>query len=145
MLSRSTPTMNTRKGSLKTKDRQFHNFVVTGGIVGCCNVNLRDHQARQSCQFGDLCFQWDGYKHVAVVSFIASHRRHDVRHETDGAKPTILVPMSAYTKPWWKSHMVDVLGGFSWPHDIHWVYCDVLCIALWRFMYPPNTDCRRQW
>ena len=49
---------------------QIDNFVVID--------NLQCHQLWQICQIGDLCFQWDGYKHVAAVSFIASHKRHDV-------------------------------------------------------------------
>ena len=109
----------------ENKNSQFHNFVVTGGTVSCCHGNLRDHQSRQSCQFGDLCFQWDGYKHVAVVSFIVSHRRHDVRYETDGAKPTIRILMSAYTKPWWKTHMVDVLEGFR----DHMMYAEYIVMS----------------
>ena len=39
--------------SLKTKCRQFDNFVVT---VSCHNDNLRCHQLRQSCQIDDLLF-----------------------------------------------------------------------------------------
>ena len=42
--------------TLRTKDRQFDNFVVTGGIVSCCYDNLRCHQSWQSCQIDDLLF-----------------------------------------------------------------------------------------
>ena len=40
--------------SLKTKDRQFDNVVVTGGTVSCPNDNLWCHQWRQSCEIDDL-------------------------------------------------------------------------------------------
>ena len=48
--------------SLKAKDRQFDNFVMTGGIVSCRNNNLRCHQSRQSCQIDDQLFSvlWSG-------------------------------------------------------------------------------------
>ena len=36
--------------SLKTIDRQFDNFVVTGGTVSCHYDNLRCHHWQQSCQ-----------------------------------------------------------------------------------------------
>ena len=42
--------------SLKTKDRQFDNVVVTGGTVSCHNDNLWCQQWRQSCQIDDLLF-----------------------------------------------------------------------------------------
>ena len=42
--------------SLKTKDRQFDNVVVTGGTISCHNDNLWCHQWRQSCQIDDLLF-----------------------------------------------------------------------------------------
>ena len=42
--------------TLKTKGRQFDNFVVTGGTVSCRHDNLRCHQWRQSCQIDDLLF-----------------------------------------------------------------------------------------
>ena len=42
--------------TLRTKDRQFDNFVVTGGTVSCHYDNLRCHQSRQSCQTADLLF-----------------------------------------------------------------------------------------
>ena len=41
---------------LKTKSRQFDNFVVTGCTVSCRNDNLRYHQWRQSCQIYYLLF-----------------------------------------------------------------------------------------
>ena len=47
---------------VKTKDRQFDDFVVTGGTVSC-NDNLRCHQLRQSCQIDDLLFSVDGDFH----------------------------------------------------------------------------------
>ena len=40
--------------ALKMKDRQFDNFVVTGGTVSCHYDNLRCHQSRQSRQIDDL-------------------------------------------------------------------------------------------
>ena len=46
-------------GSLKTKDYQFDNFVVTGGTVSCHNDNLQCHQWWQSCQLDDLLFSVD--------------------------------------------------------------------------------------
>ena len=42
--------------SLKTKDRQFDNVVVTGGTVSCHNDNLWCHHGRQSCEIDDLLF-----------------------------------------------------------------------------------------
>ena len=42
--------------SLKTKYRQFDNFVVTDSTVSCCNDNLLCHQWQQSCQIDNLLF-----------------------------------------------------------------------------------------
>ena len=42
--------------TLKTKDRQFDNFVVIGGTVSCHYDNSRCHQLRQSCRIDDLLF-----------------------------------------------------------------------------------------
>ena len=42
--------------SLRIKDCQFDNFVVTGGTVSCRYDNIRCHQSRQSCQIDDLLF-----------------------------------------------------------------------------------------
>ena len=53
MATRGTSTLTT---TLKTKGRQFDNFVVTGGTVSCRHDNLRCHQWRQSCQIDDLLF-----------------------------------------------------------------------------------------
>ena len=44
-LSQRTPSSQT----LRTKGRQFDNFVVTGGTVSCHNENLWCHQWWQSC------------------------------------------------------------------------------------------------
>ena len=41
----------------KNNDRQYDNFVVTGGTVSCHYDNLRCHQWRQSCEIDDLLFQ----------------------------------------------------------------------------------------
>ena len=40
----------------RTKNCQFPNFVVAGGIVSCHYDNLRCHRSRQSCQIDDLLF-----------------------------------------------------------------------------------------
>ena len=45
---------HTQKICTEKKDRQFDNFVVTGGTVSCRNDNLWCHQSRQSCQIDDL-------------------------------------------------------------------------------------------
>ena len=42
--------------SLKTKGRQFDNFVVTGGTESYRNDNLRCHQSRKSCQIDKFSF-----------------------------------------------------------------------------------------
>ena len=42
--------------TVKTKARQFDNFVVTGGTVICHNDKLRNHQWRQNSQIGYLLF-----------------------------------------------------------------------------------------
>ena len=42
--------------TLKTKDLQFGNFVLTGGTVSCRNDNLRCHQWGQSSQIDELLF-----------------------------------------------------------------------------------------
>ena len=42
--------------SLRTKECQFDNFVVTGGTVSFHYDNLRYHQSRQKLQIGDLLF-----------------------------------------------------------------------------------------
>ena len=42
--------------TLKTKDPQFDNIVITGGTVSCHNDNLQCHQWGQSCQIDDLMF-----------------------------------------------------------------------------------------
>ena len=42
--------------SLKTKDRQFDNVVITGGTVICHKGNLWCPQWRQNCQIDDLLF-----------------------------------------------------------------------------------------
>ena len=47
--------------TLKTKSRQFDNFVVTGGTVNCHNDNLRCQQRRQCCQIIDF-FVFSVYK-----------------------------------------------------------------------------------
>ena len=44
--------------TLNTKDRQFDNFVVTGGTVSCHCDNWQCHQWRQSCQIGGLFLKW---------------------------------------------------------------------------------------
>ena len=82
---------NTWKGQLKTKMPSIWQF--------CRNDNLQCHQLRQSCQIGDLCYQWDGYKHVAAVSFIASYRRSDVVKLMEQGQISIFI--GAYTKHWW--------------------------------------------
>ena len=45
--------------TLKTKDNQFDNFVITGGTVSCRNDNLQYHQWWQSCQIDDRLFSVD--------------------------------------------------------------------------------------
>ena len=48
--------------TLRTKDCQFDNLVITGGTVSCHNDNLQYHQSQQSCQIDDLLFSvWDIY------------------------------------------------------------------------------------
>ena len=42
--------------TMRTKDRQYDNFVATGGIVSCHYDNLLCHQAWQICQTDDLLF-----------------------------------------------------------------------------------------
>ena len=45
--------------TLKRKDPQFDNFVITGGTVSCRNDNLWCHQWWQSCRNDNLwCHQW---------------------------------------------------------------------------------------
>ena len=55
---------------LKTKGRQFDNFVVTGGTVSCRNDNFRCHQIRQCCQFDNLLLS------VHWTHFIVDPRKH---------------------------------------------------------------------
>ena len=43
--------------TLKTRGRQFDNFIVTGGTVRCLNDNLRRQQWQQNGQINDPCFQ----------------------------------------------------------------------------------------
>ena len=40
----------------ENKNRQFDNFVVTGGTVSCRNDNLWCRQSWQSCQIDNLLF-----------------------------------------------------------------------------------------
>ena len=55
--------------SLKTKDRQFDNVVVTGGTVSCHSDNLRCHQWRQSCQIDNLLFSVFLWFPIANITF----------------------------------------------------------------------------
>ena len=53
--------------TLKTKDRQFDNFVVIDGTVSCHYDNLRCHQWRQSCQIDNLSFFSEAIPKMSVV------------------------------------------------------------------------------
>ena len=63
--------------SLKTKDRQFNNFVVTGDTVCFHYDNLRCHQRQQSCQIDDLLFSV--IKLLLVQIMLAPKLRQDMK------------------------------------------------------------------
>ena len=68
-------TLEDSNFSLKTKDHQLDNFVITGGTVSCRHDNLRCHQWRQSCQIDDLFFSmfhrlvWGLFRVVTRIAF----------------------------------------------------------------------------
>ena len=65
---RSTSSVNKIHGTraavytLKLKDSQFNNFVVTVGTISCDTDNLRCHLWRQRCQIDGFCFQCNGWR-----------------------------------------------------------------------------------
>ena len=52
---------------LKTKGRQFDNFVVIGGTVSCRNDNLRCHQCRPNCQIDNLLFSVKFFRYKGII------------------------------------------------------------------------------
>ena len=58
--------------SLKTKDHQFDNFVITGGTVSCHYDNLQCHQWQQSRQIDDLLFSvlWHVVAYSAAIRLV---------------------------------------------------------------------------
>ena len=133
MLSRSTPATNTWKGPLK-KDHQFDNFDVTGGTVSCHNENLWCHQSRQSCQNGNFFNGVDineltgkHIKYVALVSFIASHRRHTIVKLMEQSQMSIYMGANTYTL------MVIAYGWCSGKFLETTHLRRVFCVVLWLF------------
>ena len=57
--------------ALKTKGRQFDNFVVISDTLSCHNDNLRCHQLRQSCQIDNLLFSVKSWLSVTVLLSIS--------------------------------------------------------------------------
>ena len=66
--SRGTSSVNKIHGTraavytLKLKDSQFNNFVVTVGTISCDTDNLRCHLWRQRCQIDGFCFRCNGWR-----------------------------------------------------------------------------------
>ena len=61
---------------LKTKDRQFDNFAITGGTVICHYNNLRCNQWRQSYQIDDILFWVWQFRWSSTGQLFPSQWRH---------------------------------------------------------------------
>ena len=91
--------------ALRTNDRQFDNFVVTGGTVSCHNDNLQYHQWWQICQIDHLLFSVNTARCMLHVIYC------DVKLIIDG-------PSNRYLTCWSLNKVVEISQAYFQMHLI---------------------------